>query len=55
MRLTSSFAVAVAGISQAYAQFLVTELSFGYGVRFVTITVPPLVTNGVPNPSLFAG
>lgn len=35
MRLPSSVAVLVASIAQAHAQFLVTDLSFGYGVRFV--------------------
>jgi mannose-binding lectin 1 len=35
MRLPSSVAVLVASIAQTQAQYLVSDLSFGYGVRFV--------------------
>lgn len=34
MRLPASLAVLVAGLAQAQAQYLINELSFGYGNRY---------------------
>ncbi|KAB5558008.1 concanavalin A-like lectin/glucanase domain-containing protein [Coniochaeta sp. 2T2.1] len=62
MRLPSSIAVLVASIAQAQAQYLVTELSFGHGVRadaYIrshrispegTPTIPNFSLQGNPNP-----
>jgi mannose-binding lectin 1 len=34
MRLPLSFAALVAGLAQTQAQYLINELSFGYGSRY---------------------
>ncbi|KAL2024406.1 hypothetical protein VTK56DRAFT_8217 [Thermocarpiscus australiensis] len=47
MRMPSSFAVLVAGLAQTQAQYLVNELSFGYGSR-----ISPEGTHSIPNFSL---
>ncbi|KAH8909982.1 concanavalin A-like lectin/glucanase [Coniochaeta sp. PMI_546] len=53
MRLPSSVAVLVASIAQTQAQYLVSDLSFGYGVRISpegTPTIPNFSLQGNPNP-----
>lgn len=53
MRLPSSVAVLVASIAHTQAQYLVTDLSFGYGVRISqegTPTIPNFSLQGNPNP-----
>ncbi|KAK3357337.1 concanavalin A-like lectin/glucanase domain-containing protein [Lasiosphaeria hispida] len=52
MRLTLSAAALAASLAQTHAQYLVNELSFGYGVRIApegTYSIPNFALQGRPN------